>query len=265
METWRKILISLMVLLFLAGLGLVLSPYIQGAIDDNRLQREADAFLKQRETRPDTPTQPSVTLPQVTEPEETVPETEPVPTAPSEYTDLWYAMVNYNEQIWLEKQAGLCDPWACQQPSFQLGAYGLEDEVFGVISIPKLDLNMPIYLGATAKHMAVGAAHLSQTSLPIGGENTNCVIAGHRGYGGAAYFRYITDLKIGDEVIITNLWETLTYKVCEVRIIDPNDVEDVLIQEGRELLTLLTCHPYASGGKYRYLVYCERVKEVDAQ
>lgn len=59
---------------------------------------------------------------------------------------------------------------------------------------------------------------------------------------------------------VTNLWETLTYRVCEIKIIDPHDVTEILIQPGRELLTLLTCHPYASGGKQRYVVYCERVE-----
>ena len=103
------------------------------------------------------------------------------------------------------------------------------------------------------------------TSLPIGGENTNCIIAGHRGYNGASYFRYIDKLKVGDAVYITNLWERLTYRVCEIKIIAPHDVTEILIQPGRELLTLLTCHPYASGGRQRYVVYCERVKSPEAQ
>ena len=72
------------------------------------------------------------------------------------------------------------------------------------------------------------------------------------------YFRYLDQLHIGDRVSVTNLWETLNYRVCEIRIIDPSDVEEILIQPGRELLTLLTCHPYASGGRQRYVVYCER-------
>ena len=65
-------------------------------------------------------------------------------------------------------------------------------------------------------------------------------------------------MQIGDTVTVTNLWEELTYRVSEIKIIYPNEVEEILIQSGRELLTLLTCHPYASGGKQRYLVICER-------
>ena len=118
---------------------------------------------------------------------------------------------------------------------------------------------MPVFLGATYRHMADGTAHLSQTSIPIGGKNTNCVIAGHRGWGGASYFRYVDKLQPGDEVIITNLWEEIHYRVVATQIIQPNEVEQILIKPGRELVTLLTCHPYASGGRQRYLVICERI------
>jgi sortase A len=69
----------------------------------------------------------------------------------------------------------------------------------------------------------------------------------------------VTELKPGDEVIISNLWETMTYVVTETKIIMPNEVDQILIQEGRDMITLLTCHPYASGGKQRYLVFCDRV------
>ena len=71
----------------------------------------------------------------------------------------------------------------------------------------------------------------------------------------------LCDIQPGDEVIITNLWETLQYRVAEIQIIQPNEVEQILIKPGQELVTLLTCHPYASGGRQRYLVICERVNE----
>lgn len=89
--------------------------------------------------------------------------------------------------------------------------YGLESETFGVISIPKLELEMPLFLGASKANMAKGAAIMGETSLPIGGSNTNCVIAGHRGWNGAAYFLYLNQLEKGDTVTVTNLWESLTY------------------------------------------------------
>ena len=244
MRSIRVVIIALMVLIFLLGMVIFLYPYIRKAVVDTGLRNDAQTFLDwvTAELWED------VLSPGEQEPTE-------LP-----YGDLLEAMEAYNRQIWEEKQAGLCDPWSYQQPSFSLGDYGLGSEVFGVISIPKLDLELPLYLGATYQHMAGGAAHLSQTSIPIGGMNTNSVIAGHRGWYGASYFRYITELEPGDEVIVTNLWGTLTYRVADTQIIRPHEADQILIQEGRDLITLLTCHPYASGGKQRYLVICERAK-----
>ena len=245
MRSVRVVIIALMVLIFLLGMVIFLYPYIRKAVVDAGLHNDAQAFLYRATAELW---------------EDALPPGEQEPTE-QPHADLFAAMEAYNRQIWEERQTGLCDPWSYQQPSFSLGDYGLDSEVFGVLSIPKLDLELPLYLGATDQHMADGAAHLSQTSIPIGGMNTNSVIAGHRGWYGASYFRYITELEPGDEVIVTNLWETLTYQVVDKRIIDPNDVEAIHIQENRDLLTLLTCHPPASGGKQRYLVFCERVYE----
>lgn len=177
------------------------------------------------------------------------------------YAELYAAMQSYNERIYQEYQAGLCDPWAYEESSFDLREYGVEDDIIGVLRIPSMDLTMPVYLGASYDHMSRGLAHLSQTSLPIGGKNTNCVIAGHRGWEGADYFRYLDSVQVGDTVDLDNLWETLHYRVAEIAVIPPHAIDRILIQSDRDLLTLLTCHPYASGGKQRLVVYCERVTE----
>ena len=246
MRNGKVPIIAVMVVLFLFGLAVFLYPYIHKAVVDISLRNDAQEFIDR------------VTFELW---EEQLPEEQEIvqDSAEQPHQELLEVMQAYNERIFLEEQDGLCDPWSYQQPSFTLKDYGLEDEVFGVISIPKLDIEMPLYLGATYQHLADGAAHLSQTSLPIGGNNTNCVIAGHRGWKGATYFRYITELELGDQVIITNLWDSMTYEVKETQIIQPNDIEKILIQNDRELITLLTCHPYASGGRQRYLVICERI------
>lgn len=235
--------ISFLVVILLAGLFLAMFPIVWGAAMDKTISENAQLFLKRDEAG-----EPTDSYVSESQPEETMP-----------YAQLWEEMVAYNETIYIQGQAGLSCEYAYQKPSFDLADYGILDEVFGVLTIPAMELEMPIYLGATESHMAFGAAHLSQTSLPIGGENTNCVLAGHRGFNGAKYFRFIELLEVGDLVTVTNLWETLNYRVCEIQIIDPTDVDAVLIQPGRDLLTLLTCHPYASGGKQRYLVFCERI------
>ena len=169
------------------------------------------------------------------------------------------ARQSYHELL-ADLQAGLADAAACAEPAVLLRDCDVEDEIIGVLEIPALELVMPVYLGASDSHLAAGAAVLGNTSAPIGGVNTNCVIAGHRGWYGADYFRHIDRLQAGDMVTITNLWETLTYAVVDVKIIQPAQVDKIKIQPGRNLLTLITCHPYASGGRQRLVVYCERRK-----
>ena len=176
-----------------------------------------------------------------------------------QYPELLAALQEYNRQLYAEKQCNLTDLEACEEPAADLIAYGIEDEIIGVLEIPAMELIMPVYLGASDAHLAAGAAVLGSTSAPIGGDNTNCVIAGHRGWRGADYFRHIDRLQAGDTVQVTNLWETLTYTVADIQIIQPHEVDKIKIQQSRDLLTLLTCHPYASGGRQRYVVYCERV------
>ena len=231
----RGLEIGVAVLLFFAGLLTLLYHTLNGARLENDSQEATESFID------------AFVVP-VERPEET----------PRPYGELYAAMEEYNEKIYAEKQRGLSDPWAYEAAGIDLRAYGLEDGIIAVLSVPAMELEMPVYLGASYENMALGAAVLGQTSLPIGGSNTNCVIAGHRGWNGAAYFLNIDKLRVGDELSITNLWETLDYTVSEIRIIEPNDIDQILIQEGRELLTLMSCHPYASGGKYRYLVICER-------
>lgn len=246
--------ICIMVLVFLYGTAVCAYPYIRGYLVDREMAQIAEAFLSYVETTSAVSKEPTMEFGSQTGPEKTTPRL---------YQSLWEDMTAYNEAIYGEGQSGLSDQSAYQNPSFLLADYGLESEVFGVLSIPAIELEMPLYLGAAYQHMAEGAAVLSQTSVPIGGVNTNSVIAGHRGWGGASYFRYLDKLTVGDTVIVTNLWETLTYEVVETQIIQPNDVDAILIRPNRELLTLLTCHPYASGGKQRLLVFCERIYETE--
>lgn len=237
----RGLEICTAVLLFFAGLFTLLYPSLNGARLENASLEAAESFM-------DALVVPVETSSPVILPQET----------PRAHAELYEAMREYNEMIYEEKQKGLSDPWAYEAAGIDLSVYGFEDGVVAVLSIPAIELEMPVYLGASYDNMAAGAAVLGQTSLPIGGENTNCVIAGHRGWNGAAYFLNIDKLQVGDEVQLINLWETLDYTVAEIRIIEPTDIKQVLIQEGRELLTLMSCHPYASGGRYRYLVFCER-------
>ena len=227
----RKTSLVLAALLAVAGICVMLWPVFTG----HRLQADTDAAVQEF-------------LADRNEPEQ-------------KYAELLADLQDYNRQLYAEKQCNLVDLEACEEPAADLIAYGIEDEIVGVLEIPAIELTMPVYLGASEAHLAAGAAVLGNTSAPIGGVNTNCVIAGHRGWRGADYFRHIDKLAVGDTVKLTNLWETLTYTVADIQIIQPHEVDMIKIQSGRDLLTLLTCHPYASGGRQRYVVYCERLAD----
>ena len=226
----RKTSLVLAVLLAVAGICVMLWPVFTG----NRLQSSAATAVQEFFAERNEPEQ--------------------------QYPELLAALQEYNQRIYAEKQCNLVDLEACEEPAADLTAYGIEDEIIGVLEIPTMELTMPVYLGASDDHLAAGATVLGNTSAPIGGDNTNCVIAGHRGWRGADYFRHIDRLAVSDTVTLTNLWETLTYTVADIRIIQPHQIERIKIQSNRDLLTLLTCHPYASGGRQRFVVYCERAE-----
>ena len=245
----KLILLVLLICLAFASAALALKPLIDGAEKSIEVKQAVEEY---RETIAE--------IREEAEKAEQAEETEK-PHEVIPFAQLYEAMQTYNRQLYLFKQNKLDSKSAYEQSQFTLTEYGLPDEKFGVITIPKMDLEMPLFLGASEENMAAGAAVLSQTGIPLGGNNTNAVIAGHRGYSGYPYFKEIELLAVGDEVTITNIWGTLTYVVTEIKIINPNDVNAILIQKDRDMITLLTCHPYASGGKYRYLVFCERVED----
>ena len=175
------------------------------------------------------------------------------------YTELRRAMFEYNEKLYLSGQSGLIDQLSYEKPDFLLSDYGIDSDILGYITIPAIDIKLPIYNGASKENMAKGAAYLAHTSLPVGGENTNCVIAAHTRYKSIYMFKRITELNVGDKIYITNFWETLVYQVVETKVIDPNDSQNIYIKANRSLITLSTCHPYPDNYQ-RYLVYAELVK-----
>ena len=245
----KGILMTLLFLwVYLVGMGILLYPAINNYYTSKRMEGSVESFYGTNPTESGTDSTEATQAAQETEPS-------------TPYPELLEMLEAHNRELYESDQAALNSLASTEQPGVLFSVSGQSGDVFGVLSIPRLELEMPLYLGATDKHMADGAAQLGQTSIPIGGKNTNAVIAGHRGYNGAPYFRYVPELQIGDSVNITNLWGTLHYKVVETRIIQPNDIDAIKIQPGRDLITLLTCHPYASGGRQRFLVICERMEE----
>lgn len=175
----------------------------------------------------------------------------------NQYPELYRQMQAYNENLVLSAQANLNTKLAYEQPSFELSEYGVKDDTAAYIEIPAVGVVLPVYLGAGEENMKRGAVHLSETSLPLGGANTNCVIAAHRNYPNAELFTDLVDVEPGDEVIITNLWTTLTYRVVETATIYEDEVDKLLIQDGKDMLSLFTC-TYTGERRDRFVVYCER-------
>lgn len=166
---------------------------------------------------------------------------------------LYQKLKEENEKLYETNQENLTDPFSYEQASIDLSEYGIENNIIGYITIPKIDISLPILLGANTENMKLGAVHLTETSYPIGGENTNSVIAAHRGYSTAKMFRNIDKLEIGDVIYIQNFREELTYCVYDIKIISPSDVEELKIEEGKDIITLITCHPYRVNTQ-RYVV-----------
>ena len=166
----------------------------------------------------------------------------------------------YNRQLYESGQSGLRDPFDYENSSFDLTRYGFSQNVIGVLWIPRMQEKLPIYLGANSENMAKGAGLMGQTSMPLGELNSNVAIAAHRGWKGIPMFQNIQQIQIGDKIQITTPWDVLIYRVCDLKIISPDDSQEIFIQEGRELVTLLTCHPYTHNYQ-RYLVFAERSDE----
>ena len=180
--------------------------------------------------------------------------------AAGDFAELDALLRKENERMFNEKQAMfLNQEISYTVPVVDLQAYGLKDNIIGFIEIPSIEVNLPICLGASWENMKLGAVHLTGTSYPIGGENTNSVIAAHRG----AYqtmFRHIDKIKLGDRLYIKNYNGTLVYAAARIEIIDPAEFDKITIQKGRDLVTIMSCHPFPFDYQ-RYVVFFERIEE----
>lgn len=137
-------------------------------------------------------------------------------------------------------------------------AFAVEGEQFGYMVIPSIDVSLPIYLGATKKHLGVGLAQVEGTSLPVGGVGTRSVIAGHRGGLYRQYFLFADQLGPGDRIYVIVKGELLVYEVYGSEVIHPSEWEKLAAVDGQDTLTLLTCTP-PPVNSHRLLVDARRV------
>lgn len=138
------------------------------------------------------------------------------------------------------------------------------DEMMGSVEIPKINIKIPIYHTTEEDVLNKGAGHLEGSSLPVGGANTHAVISAHRGLPSASLFTDLDQLKEGDHFLIHVLNETLCYEVDKISVVKPEDTSALAVEDGQDLVTLLTCTPYGVNTE-RLLVRGHRVPYVEEE
>lgn len=131
--------------------------------------------------------------------------------------------------------------------------------MIGYIEIPNVNITLPVYHGTNDDVLQIAVGHLDWTSLPVGGTSTHCVLSGHRGLPSAKLFTNLDQVKEGDTFVIRVLDEVLTYEVDQIRIVEPAAVDDLMIENGKDYCTLVTCTPYGVNS-HRLLVRGHRVE-----
>lgn len=173
-------------------------------------------------------------------------------------------LIDYNKKV-IKGDSNIIDPFDNEDYVGDYDIKGIDkDEVFAYLIIPKLDMKKPIYLDATFDHLDWGVAQVEGTSLPLGGMSTRSVIAGHRGWWGDLMFYNVDKLEVGDEIFIDGRTGLLEYRVTGTDIISPSDWESILPVAGKDMVTLLTCHPKRPPRPKRLLINAERVEEKKA-
>lgn len=173
------------------------------------------------------------------------------------YTELWEAAKRYNEDLNQKSNRYLFTEEARAEYEAMLNASG--NGILGYIEIPSIGCALPIYHGVEKSVLQIAVGHIEWSSLPTGGENTHSVISGHRGLPSAKLFTNLDKLVEGDTFIIRVLNETLTYEVDKILIVEPEKLDSLQIEPGKDLVTLVTCTPYGINS-HRLLVRGHRVE-----
>ena len=131
--------------------------------------------------------------------------------------------------------------------------------IMGYVAIQKLGVELPVYHGISTEVLNIACGHLEGTSFPVGGESTHCILSAHRGLPHAKLFTDLDKMELGDTFTVTVLDQTVTYQVDQIKVVRPNEIDDVRIVEGQDHCTLLTCTPYGINS-HRLLVRGTRIE-----
>ena len=136
--------------------------------------------------------------------------------------------------------------------------------IMGYITIPKIHVELPVYHGIDDAVLQIAIGHMPETSLPVGGESTHCAVSGHRGLPSAKLFTDIDKLVEGDTWTVSVLNRTLTYEVDQIRVVEPSDLSNLKLEQGKDYFTLITCTPYGIN-THRLLVRGHRVDNAQGE
>lgn len=234
----RKLAIFGIILIFIAGIGVMSYPLVSSVINNIESRSHVEEYSK--------------TTKQLSS-EETL--------------EMFRRAEEYNHS--LTNNVIITDPFD-EKAYKKIGAnyeYALNVDgngLIGYIDIPKINVYLPIYHGTTDKILAKGAGHLQNTSLPVGGESTHSVISAHTAYPGETFFDYLTDMQEGDEFYVHVLDRVLKYEVDSIKVVLPEETDDLRVIRGEDHVTLLTCTPY-SINTHRLLVRGKRVAYDDSK
>lgn len=228
----KKIGLIFVVLLFVLGIGIMSYPMISAMINNYALAQGSEVYYNTVKNMDN-----------------------------KRYKELLAQAKNYNES--LTDNVIITDPFdeeayrkigANYEKTLDVDGKGM----IGYVEIPKISVNLPIYHGTSEEVLQKGAGHLQNTSFPIGGKSTHSVISAHTGMPTATMFDYLTEMKKGDVFYIRVIGKALKYKVDKIKVILPDETNNLRIIPGEDHVTLLTCTPYGLN-THRLLVRGMRV------
>ena len=234
----KKLPVIGILLIFLVGLGILSYPLISAAINNFAARNQAEEYTKV---------------------------TKEMPSARQQ--ELMESARKYNDS--LTNNIIITDPFDVEafkkigkeyEEALNVDGQGL----IGYIDIPKINVYLPIMHSTTEEVLAHAAGHLQNTSLPIGGVSTHSVISAHSAYPTQTFFDYLTELKVGDEFFIHVLNRTLKYEVDQIKVVLPDNTDNLRVIRGEDHVTLITCTPY-SVNTHRLLVRGKRVEYDDTK
>lgn len=173
------------------------------------------------------------------------------------YKEIWAAAQDYNQRHAVSGNTFINTDEENEEYNSLLNV--ADNGVMGYIEIPSIHCSLPIYHGTDEAALQIAIGHIEGTSLPVGGESTHCVLSGHRGLPSARLFTDLDQLVEGDVFFLRILDETLTYQVDKILIVEPQEVDALAIEEGKDYCTLVTCTPYGINS-HRLLVRGHRIE-----